>query len=225
MNFVYPLIKILIYLSLLFAPPETKKITITGPDQMIEITRTTDGWTTTTPDGKPGLVSIAEGMLTVQAGETKETGRMADYVAAAVGHDWAKEPKITLHDATTLEKTAVGYTLRVDDGKPTVRAYAIVYQPAPQAAPAAATIKVNVIGAVNAPGSYTISANATLLDAIAAAKGFNRFSYRADVRLTRGPAGEKPTTYSFDTKKMVESKLRGPELKDGDTVFVPEEVF
>ncbi|MEY4489607.1 MAG: hypothetical protein RIQ79_2115 [Verrucomicrobiota bacterium] len=221
MNFVYPLLQILIYLSLLFAPPETKTITIVGPGETIDINHTADGWATTTPDGKPGRVSIADGVLTVQSGEMKETGRMADYVAAAVGHDWAKEPKVTLHDATTLEKTAAGYTLRVDDGKPSVRAYAIVYQSALPASPAA-TITVNVLGAVNAPGSYTLSAGSTLLDAIAAAKGCLRFADKTGVRLTRGPAGEKPASSVFNTIKMVEAKTRGPELKDGDTVFVPE---
>ena len=220
MTLAYPLLHILIYLSLLFAPADSARITITGPDQSVEIVRTASGWAATTQGGKPAAVSLSDGVLTLQPeGEAPQAIPLVTFVSAAVGHDWAQEPKITLHEATTLEKTPVGFLLRLEDGTPSARTYAIAYSSAPK------PLFVNVVGAVNKPGACTLPADATLLDAIAAAGGFTpRLADRQRVVITRGPAGEKPTVLTVNSEK-ISKKVKGPPLKDGDTVFVPEIIF
>lgn len=221
----YPLFQILIYLSLLFAPPDATRITITDPDNhTVEVKLAADGWTTTTPDDKTTLASIAEGVLTLKTQDKSERFPLSEHISAAIGHDWATVPKLTLHDANTLEKTATGFVFRLNDGDAATRAYTIVYEPSSAAATAPA-ITVNVIGAVNAPGAYTLPANATLLDAIAAAKGFTTYATPSKTRLVRAPAGEFAHTWTIDAKTLLRKNEKGPALKNGDVVMAPEIIF
>ena len=125
-----------------------------------------------------------------------------------------------------MEKTDEGFSLRVKDGSPEVQVYSIRYRIAPAAAPALTTgISVNVLGAANQPGTYVLPIGATLLDALAAAGCTTRFADNTKISMIRGPAGEKATTLTYNGEKLVLKKIKGPELKDGDTVFVPEILY
>ena len=236
MTFAYPLLQILVFLSLLLAPPDAQRVTITGPDLDVVLEHDGQNWTLAR-DGQSAAVSIAGGELVTRLDGREERFPLTEYVGAALRHDWTASPKLTLHDATTLEKNAAGYVLVTDAGAPAEKRYTIAFAPAvPPAAtvsettPASAdaqpiTIRVNVIGAVNQPQTCILPADATLLDAIAAAGGFVRWASQNQVRILRGPAGEKPTTITINARKMVETQARGPALQNGDTIMVPERVF
>ena len=65
MTLSYPLLHILIYLGVLLAPPDTDRITITGPGQNVEIVRTGLGWVAYPQDGHSALVTVYRHDLTL----------------------------------------------------------------------------------------------------------------------------------------------------------------
>lgn len=223
---LYPLAQILLYLALFFAPPDATQVAITGPDFSIKLTRGETGWTS-------GAVTFiaAAGQLIRGENLKKETTSVADHVKSALGHDWAVAPKLNLDDATTLEKTADGYLLRVNDGDPAVRVYAITYhRPAPAAVNPAATapgemLIVNVLGTVVKPGAYTLHPGAMLLDALAAAGGAASTANTKKISIVRGPAGEKPSVFIHDADAILRGQASNPPLFDHDTLLVPERIF
>ena len=222
----YPLLQILLYLSLLLAPPDATRVTITGPTpaETLELRITVDGWVVAR-DGAESRISLSEGRLLERKGAKYESTDLTDHIAPVKGHDWTAAPKLTLAGLTTLEKTDTGFVFRLNDETGAdARAYTVTYhRPAP--VDSATTISINVIGAVNKPGAYQVPKNTSLLQAIATAGGMTRLSHRKQVRITRGAAGEQPTTYVFDVAKMIAEGRGAPELQDHDTIFVPEIIF
>lgn len=223
----YPLLQILLYLSLLFAPPDATRVTITGPTpaESLELRVTVNGWAMVR-DGAETPISLSEGRLLEKKGDKYESTDLSAHLAPIKGHDWAAAPKLTLAEMATLEKTDAGFVFRhgaESDGN--ARAYTIAYHlPAPGAPTSA--ISVNVIGGgVNNPGAYRLEQGASLLHAITAAGGMNRVADRSRVRITRGPAGTQPTTLTYNVAKIISGGLKAPELQDHDTVFVPDIVF
>lgn len=217
---VYPLTQILLYLALFFTPPDATRITIAGPDILMELARDKTGWTSGT-----ARLSADGGQLTCEENSRRETTSVADFVKTALNHDWTGVTKIKLPESATLEKTSSGFVMRVNDGDPAQRAYTITYhRPAtPAAAPRPLTI--NVLGAVNRPGAYSLPAGATLLDAIAAAGGGSPVAHLRKLSLVRGPAGEKPAVTSHDAEAILRGQAPNSALLDRDTVFIPERLL
>jgi hypothetical protein len=220
----YPLLQILLYLSLLFAPPDATRITITGPKpaETLELRVTADGWVVTR-DGTETMISLSEGRLLEKKGDKYESTDLTPHLTSAKGHDWIAAPKLTLAGLTTLEKTDTGFVFRLnDDGGPSAREYMIAYhRPAP--VDPANTISLNVLGAVNKPGVYQVPKGTDLLQAIATAGGMHRLAFRSRVYVTRGPAGEKPTTSEYNVEKMIASPSASVVvLQNHDIIFVSE---
>lgn len=219
----YPLLEIILYIALFFAPIDATHVTVTGPDVAMELTRNDTTWTTATT-----RFSVSDGVVTRQENSTRTTTRVADYVKAALNHDWSTAPHITLHDSTTLEKTASGFVIRVNDGDSAVRTYTLTYHRSTSpASPASSSrpLTINVLGAVNKPGAYPLPAGATLIDALAAAGGTNRHADTRKVSIVRGPAGEKPSVNVHDASTILRGQLANPPVLDRDTVFVPEKIL
>lgn len=83
--------------------------------------------------------------------------------------------------------------------------------------------KFNILGRVLKPGSYPLTGSTTVLDAIAAAGGFQDFAKEKDIYILRAnPAGGE-TRLSFNYKDVIRGKH--PEenirLESHDTVVVP----
>ena len=222
----YPLLQSLLYLSILFAPPEATRITITGPkpEEALELRIAADGWIVAR-DGGETPVSLSETRLLLRNDGVTESTELAAHVAPARGHDWIAAPKLTLAGLTILEKTDPGFVFRLnDDDGASAREYTIAYhRPAP--ADPAGTISVNVVGAVNKPGAYQLPKGTSLLQAIATAGGMTRLSDRKRVNITRGSAGAQPTALTYNVAKMIENGIKSPDLQNHDTIFVPEVVF
>jgi polysaccharide export outer membrane protein len=87
---------------------------------------------------------------------------------------------------------------------------------------------INVLGAVNSPGSVLIppEKNITLLDAIARSGGFSRLANRNRVSLTRTQSDGQTANFTVDADQLVsgDSSNRAP-VQDGDVIFVPERML
>jgi polysaccharide biosynthesis/export protein len=84
---------------------------------------------------------------------------------------------------------------------------------------------VNVLGAVNTPGSVLIplEKDLTLLDAIARSGGFSRLANRSRVSLTRTKADGRTENFIINADQLVAGASTDRWLvRDGDVISVPE---
>lgn len=83
--------------------------------------------------------------------------------------------------------------------------------------------KFNILGRVIKPGSYSLSAATTVLDAIAEAGGFQDFAKQKDIYILRANANGGQTRIAFNYKDVIRG--RHPEqnirLEPHDTIVVP----
>jgi polysaccharide export outer membrane protein len=87
---------------------------------------------------------------------------------------------------------------------------------------------VNVLGAVNAPGSVVIPPEHTftLLDAIAKSGGFSRLANRNRLSLTRTLSNGDTQNFTIDADQLVTGDAVNKwTVQDGDIVFVPERLL
>jgi polysaccharide export outer membrane protein len=87
---------------------------------------------------------------------------------------------------------------------------------------------INVLGAVNNPGSVQIppEKNISLLDAIARSGGFSRLANRNKVSLTRTLPDGQTVNYIIDADQLVSGdKSNRTPIQDGDVIFVPERML
>ena len=215
MDIVYPIVHILLYIAMWFAPPDVDRVSITCPDDAFELTRISGEWKFTSKEVS-GIAAIKDGKAIVTVdGQVKEI-QAASFIASAIGHDWTKQPKVTLQDQNTLEKTAAGFVLRTDDGKPGMKEYRITFH-GPHKQPGG--LSVNVLGAVKQPGVYQVAAGATVTTAIAAAGGSTEMADLEKARILRGAPGTTPEVIPCRPGPL----RSGPNLTviDHDTIYVP----
>ena len=83
--------------------------------------------------------------------------------------------------------------------------------------------KFNILGRVLKPGSYPLTGSTTVLDAIAAAGGFQDFAKQKDIYILRAKPAGGETRLPFNYKDVIRGKH--PEenirLESHDTVVVP----
>ncbi|MGB9079890.1 MAG: SLBB domain-containing protein [Desulfuromonadaceae bacterium] len=81
------------------------------------------------------------------------------------------------------------------------------------------TIQVYVVGEVEAPGNYPVSALATVINALAAAGGPSHNGSLRSVRVTRG--GQAVATVDLYDMLLSGDRNKDVQLQNGDTIFVP----
>jgi polysaccharide export outer membrane protein len=83
--------------------------------------------------------------------------------------------------------------------------------------------KFNILGRVAKPGSYPLSGNVTVLDAIAEAGGFTPFAKVTRIYILRQNPGGGDTRIRFNYKAIIKGKHQGQNifLQPQDTVVVP----
>ena len=83
--------------------------------------------------------------------------------------------------------------------------------------------KFYIIGQVERPGTYSLSAHLTVLDALATAGGFRDFAKVQQIYLLRLMPDGARKRFHFDYKAAVNGKnsYRDIELQTGDTLVVP----
>ena len=217
MNFAYPIQAILMYLSILFAPPEVDQITIEMPgrEAAIELVRNGQQWIV-----EGGTLAVEKENLIIYGEEGKKSFKIADFVALpGDDHDWSKKPQFTLGGGNTLEKVTTGFIVRrnasTGEGNGT---YQIRYH---KPSDEGARISINVLGEVVDPGVHTILANGTLQNTIAAAGGTTAAADMKRVSIIRGPAGSVPEVTTVDLTK---TEASAPRIQAGDTIHVPKSV-
>lgn len=85
------------------------------------------------------------------------------------------------------------------------------------------SMRFNIIGQVERPGSYSLGSQMTVLDAIAVAGGFQEFAKTAHIYVIRQERNGSMERIRFNYKKAVHGNKRflDLKLKPGDTVIVP----
>jgi hypothetical protein len=207
MNFAYPIQAILMYLSILFAPPEVERITIEMPGQepRIELVRNGGKW-----ESGGNVFAVEKDSMVLFGTEGREALKITDFIALPGEHDWNKNPKFTLGGGNTLEKVATGFTLRRNAaGGEGNGVYQIRYQ---------RPGTVNVLGEVVNPGVHPLPASGKVHDAIAAAGGPSAAADMKRVSIVRGPAGAVPKVTTVD---LTLAKGASPPIQAGDTIHVP----
>lgn len=83
--------------------------------------------------------------------------------------------------------------------------------------------KFNILGEVQKPGSYPLTASATIMDGIALAGGFRDFAKKAGVYILRKTADGQETRLKFNYKDFIKGKdvAQNIRLEPNDTVIVP----
>lgn len=85
--------------------------------------------------------------------------------------------------------------------------------------------KIYVLGEVSRPGTYTLKAKTTLLQAIALVGGFTQFASKDNISILRERTGKgrRAEKLTFSLKEIVKdaSPEKNPVLIAGDTIFVP----
>jgi len=83
--------------------------------------------------------------------------------------------------------------------------------------------KYNILGRVIKPGSYSLSATTTVLDAIAQAGGFQDFAKQKDIYILRANANGGQTRIAFNYKDVIRGKHpeQNIRLEPHDTIVVP----
>jgi polysaccharide export outer membrane protein len=87
---------------------------------------------------------------------------------------------------------------------------------------------VNVLGAVNAPGSVVMTPekDMSLLDAIARSGGFSRLANRTRVSLTRTLTSGQTENYTVNADELVAGdNVARWMVQDGDIIYVPERLL
>jgi polysaccharide export outer membrane protein len=85
------------------------------------------------------------------------------------------------------------------------------------------SLHIYLLGRVNAPGRYILSANVTVLQALAIAGGPNAFANRNQIRIFREKEGKTTRSPAFDYDEVTAGKNLESNvlLQRGDVVFVP----
>lgn len=85
------------------------------------------------------------------------------------------------------------------------------------------SLKFNILGQVAKPGTYPLTAGATVIDAIAAAGGFRDFAKKKGVYVLRQGISGGEARYEFNYQAFIKGKdvRQNILLKPHDTVVVP----
>jgi protein involved in polysaccharide export with SLBB domain len=87
-----------------------------------------------------------------------------------------------------------------------------------------ASKRINVVGAVQKPGSLMWNAGMGVVQAISVAGGLTALAAGNDTIVTRQEAG-KPRRYKVSVRRITEGQEQDFLLQAGDTVYVPERIF
>jgi protein involved in polysaccharide export with SLBB domain len=84
--------------------------------------------------------------------------------------------------------------------------------------------RVNVVGAVQRPGSLPWMAGMGVVQAISVAGGLTSIAAGNDTIVTRQEGG-KPRRYKVSVRRITEGQEQDFVLQAGDTIYVPERIF
>lgn len=85
------------------------------------------------------------------------------------------------------------------------------------------SLKFNILGQVNKPGTYQLSTGMTIVDAIAVAGGFRDFAKKKGIYILRQGGTDADNRINFNYQDFIKGKTKQPNvaLKSRDTIVVP----
>jgi len=221
MDLSYPIQTILLYLSILFAPADAERIVFKGIDQSGVLLHDASGWNLVGTEGNIEVRIDRTGIFK-RIGGNQQSFDLALYLGNPAGHDWEKQPKLTLPLATTLEKTPAGFKLRNDRGNEGIFEYTISYVRKDR--PGGPTC--NVLGAVKQPGIFALRDGDTLRSVLLRAGGPAGKITPPIVWLLRGEPGEKLSQREgLDLPGVLGGRHENPQLRDRDTLYIEPTVL
>lgn len=84
--------------------------------------------------------------------------------------------------------------------------------------------QISIMGAVSKPGTYSLSAGMSLMQAIGNAGGLSSLARGDDAMLTRVVGGQRQR-FKIDIDSITEGRSSDVLLQAGDLLYVPERVF
>ncbi len=84
--------------------------------------------------------------------------------------------------------------------------------------------RISVVGAVERPGTFTMTPGMTVVQAVSVASGFTPMADRNSVVVTRRVDGQVQR-YRVRVEDITEGRAPDFPLRPGDTVYVPERLF
>ena len=211
------IVTILLYIAMLFASPDTDRISISssGPGETTEWTRSGASWEAGDGNKKIKISQENKTLIFEYDGQRQKVALDTEVAGISADHDWNKTPKVTWRITDTLEKTATGFTARINDGKPGMEVYQITYH---RADAEKETIEVNVLGHVKQPGVYQIAVGSGVMSGLTAAGGYKELGHLVQPRILRGEGGAVPkvTEVSWDILNPEEDAWK---LQDHDTLY------
>lgn len=221
MDLTYPIQAILLYLSILFAPADAERIVFKGVDQSGVLLHDASGWNLVGTEGNIQVRIDGTGIFK-KIGGNQRSFDLVTYVGNPAGHDWEKQPKLTLPLATTLEKTPSGFKLRNDRGTEGIYDYTISYVRKDR--PGGPTC--NVLGAVKQPGIIALRDGDTLRSVLLRAGGPAGKITPPFVWLLRGEPGEKLSQHEgLDLPGVLGGGHENPQLRDRDSLYIEPTVL
>jgi hypothetical protein len=221
MDLSYPIQAILLYLSILFAPADAERIVFKGVDHSGVLIHDASGWNLV---GTEGNIQVRiDGTRFVSGSERESIAvDLLEYVPGLAGHDWEKQPKLSLLEATTLEKTPDGFKLRNDRGNQGIYNYTISYVRKDRTGGPTC----NVLGAVKQPGIFALQNGDTLRSVLLKAGGPAGKVAPPIVWLLRGEPGEALSQREgFDLPGVLGGRHENPQLRDRDTLYIEPTVL
>lgn len=219
MDLAYPIQAILLYLSLLFAPADAERIVFKGVDQSGVLLHDASGWNLAGTEGNIQVRIDGTGIYK-KSGGNQRSFDLAIYLGNAAGHDWEKQPNLTLPLATTLEKTESGFKLRNDRGTEGIYEYTISYVRKDR--PGGPTC--NVLGAVQQPGVIALLDGDTLASVLLRVGGYPGRTTPPVARILAGKPGERLSNRG-EFVLGAEGPAPNPAIRDGDTIYVEPTVL
>lgn len=217
----FPLVEIILWLALFFAPADAVEIILTTPEGEGSFVRTERGWS-----GGGSEFWLKDDTIHVRQGGHEDSQTLTEYIYPVLTHDWTRSKVLAVSEMSTVEMKPDGFIMRINIGSRSEQTYAIRYVrgKAPTEIEPAEAFTINVLGDVVRPGVYTLPVDSRLLDAIKQAGGYAAVRGRnlqPTVTLSRGPAGHHPVSFRCGVNQADgDSAVTNIALQAHDTVFV-----
>lgn len=220
MNF-YPIQAILLFLSMLFAPPDARRIDIRGADFSVSLHHDGSGWLMREAGGFREI-KIQGTHLVSSSEDGPENIDLREYIGQALEQDWEQNPGLILladpdGRALAIEKSPHGFHAFHEPRADPRLNYRIDYSKTDQ--PAGPCCKV--FGAVEQAGYIPLEEGMTLRAVLEKAGGLSGHAAPTNAWVIVSKPGQAPyAREGFNPVAMMDGRVHAPPVLDGSTVWV-----
>jgi len=222
----YPIQAILLFLSMLFAPPDARRIDIRGADFSVSLHHDGSGWLIR-ETGEFREIKIQGTHLVSSSESGPESIDLREYIGQALEQDWEQNPGLILladpdGRALAVEKAPHGFHAFHEPRADPRLNYPIAYSKTNQ--PAGPCCKV--FGAVQQAGYVPLEEGMTLRAVLEKAGGLTGHAAPTNAWVIVSEPGQAPyAREGFDPVAMMDGRVHAPPILDGSTVWVVPSVL